>query len=90
MHRRLERETERLISLERQRRSLDPKGPLARGYALIRRADGSLARSAAALYTGEQVAMEFAEGRRTAVVETQPVRRRATAGHTDERQGDLF
>jgi exodeoxyribonuclease VII large subunit len=86
--RRLQRDRERLASLERQRVSLNPEGPLQRGYALVRRADGSLARSAKALASAEPVTLKFADGERGAVVDGAAARRRAASG--DPQQGDLF
>jgi exodeoxyribonuclease VII large subunit len=90
--RRLQREGERLASVERQRLSLNPEGPLTRGYALVRRADGALARSAKALLAGEAVSLKFADGERGAVVDgapgPRPARPRATPAASD--QGDLF
>jgi exodeoxyribonuclease VII large subunit len=90
--RRLQREGERLASLERQRVSLDPEGPLERGYALVRRADGSLARSAKALASGEGVTLKFKDGERGAVVDggAAAPRRAARPAATDAVQGDLF
>jgi exodeoxyribonuclease VII large subunit len=90
MARRLQREGERLASLERQRMSLDPEGPLERGYALVRRADGSLARSAKALAPAEPVTLKFRDGERGAVVDGAAPRRAARAPAGDADQGDLF
>jgi exodeoxyribonuclease VII large subunit len=88
--RRLQREGERLASLERQRVSLNPEGPLERGYALVRRADGALARSAKALAGGEPVTLKFGDGERGAVIDGAAPRlpRRAASGGAG--QGDLF
>ena len=41
---------------------LDPARVLARGYAIARRADGSLVRSGAGLTTGEALDLAFAQG----------------------------
>ena len=96
LQRRLQREGERLASLERQRLSLNPEGPLTRGYALVRRADGTLARSAKALATGESVSLKFADGERAAVVDgvggaapPRPAPRPRPAASASD-QGDLF
>jgi exodeoxyribonuclease VII large subunit len=66
------RAAERLASLEKLRQSLNPDGPLKRGFARIHHADGSLARTAAALAAGEAVRMVFLDGKRQAVVDGEP------------------
>jgi exodeoxyribonuclease VII large subunit len=48
--------------------AIDPKAVLARGYALVRGPDGGLVRRAAALGAGDAVSLEFADGRRAAVI----------------------
>jgi exodeoxyribonuclease VII large subunit len=48
--------------------AVNPKAVLGRGYALVRRADGGLARRAEDLAAGDVIALEFADGRRDAVV----------------------
>jgi exodeoxyribonuclease VII large subunit len=91
--RRLQRERERFGSLEKLYLSFDPRGPLKRGYALVYRANGALARSAPALAAGEAVQMEFQDGKRGAVVDgAAPVRppARARAATSTSGQGDLF
>ena len=50
--------------------ALSPKGVLARGYALARRADGRLVRRAAELSIGESLHLEFGVGSAGARVET--------------------
>jgi exodeoxyribonuclease VII large subunit len=87
--RRLQREGERLAGLERQRVSLNPEGPLERGYALVKRADGSLARSAKALAPAEPVTLKFKDGERGAVIDGSAPARRSTRP-TPANQGDLF
>jgi exodeoxyribonuclease VII large subunit len=87
--RRLQRDGERLTALANLRESLNPKGPLRRGYALIFRGDGRLARSAQELSAGQAVRMEFQDGKRDAVVEGAPGRRARGAG-PGPGQGDLF
>jgi exodeoxyribonuclease VII large subunit len=47
---------------------LDPERVLARGYSLVRRADGSVVQDAAALTPGEQVELRFRRGRANAQV----------------------
>ena len=67
--RRLERETDRLASLEKLRQSLNPERPLELGFALVRKADGTIARSAAELTSGERVNLKFKAGDRDAVID---------------------
>jgi exodeoxyribonuclease VII large subunit len=88
--RRLVREGERLASLERQRQALDPEGPLDRGYALVKRADGSLALSARALTPGESVTLKFTDSERGAMIDGAPYRRKPRKAGADPSQGDLF
>jgi exodeoxyribonuclease VII large subunit len=88
--RRLQRETERLASLERQRVSLNPEGPLERGYTMIRRADGSLATSARQLAPAEAVRLKFKDGERNAIIDGAPGRRLTRSPAGDSGQGDLF
>ena len=59
--RRLERAADRLGALDQLRRSLNPEAPLARGYALVQRADGALVHAAAALKPGDAVRLKFAD-----------------------------
>ena len=90
--RRLLRADERLASLDKLRLSLNPDGPLARGFARVHHADGALARRADTLRPGESVLLVFGDGERGAVVDGQPAvasrTRKPPAG--DGRQGDLF
>jgi exodeoxyribonuclease VII large subunit len=92
--RRLARAGEALAGIEKLRLAFSPKGPLKRGFALVHRADGGLARSAAALAAGEAVRLEFADGDRGAVVdgEARPAAARAPRKTTPAAsdQGDLF
>ena len=67
--RRLERAGERLATLEKLRLSLDPDGPLARGFARIHHADGRLARRAADLAPGDGVQLVFADAALAARIE---------------------
>jgi len=89
VHRRLQRETERLVSLERQRVSLNPEGPLERGYTLIRRANGQLATSARQLAPAEAVRLRFKDGERNAIIDGAPGRKASRTGAAAD-QGDLF
>jgi exodeoxyribonuclease VII large subunit len=67
--RRLDREGDRLASLEKLRQSLNPERPLELGFALIRKADGTIARSAGDLASGERVNLKFKAGDRDAVID---------------------
>jgi exodeoxyribonuclease VII large subunit len=67
--RRLDWSAQRLESAEKLRQSFEPYGPLKRGFALVLRADGALARRAASLSHGERVEMIFEDARRGAVVD---------------------
>ncbi|HUO21635.1 MAG TPA: exodeoxyribonuclease VII large subunit [Caulobacteraceae bacterium] len=100
LERRLMAAQDRLTQLDKLRLSLDPNRPLALGFALVRRADGSIARQGAALAAGEAVTLKFADGERGAVIDGDPNSGRPPAplsarakpaprppgGH----QGDLF
>jgi len=99
--RRVKRDEDRLASLEKLRRSLDPRRPLDLGFALVRRADRSIVRSAASLGPGDFVSLQFGDGHRNAVIDggemplsapSAPARpsrpRPATTPKAD--QGDLF
>ncbi len=78
---------ERLSSLDKLLRSLSPDGPLERGFARVRHANGSLARSARELSNGEAVELVFADGRRGAVVDgVRPVKAKLAGSD----QGSLF
>jgi exodeoxyribonuclease VII large subunit len=93
--RRLERAAEALASLERQRLTLNPDGPLKRGFARVHREDGALARHAAELGSGEAVRLVFQDGARAAVIDGEspparkPPERKAGASKTGA-QGNLF
>ena len=89
--RRIARAGDILAGVEKLRLAYSPKGPLKRGFALVHRADGALARSAAALKAGEAVTLEFEDGNRGAVVDGSPgpskrMARPAAGGS----QGELF
>jgi exodeoxyribonuclease VII large subunit len=58
----------RLQSAAGRLEAINPKAVLARGYALVRRPDGGLARRAGELAAGDSVSLEFADGRRAAVI----------------------
>ena len=99
----LARTAERLLNLDKLRLSLNPDGPLTRGFARIHHADGGLARSAADLAAGEAVRMVFVDGERQAVVDGGPAPpprlvpkpaprapERGRPAKTATDQGDLF
>jgi exodeoxyribonuclease VII large subunit len=91
--RRLARAGEALTGLEKLRQSLNPDGPLKRGFARVHRADGTLARAAGTLQAGEAVRLVFADGDRGAVVDGEPRRaapRKAEPPAAAKAQGDLF
>ena len=67
--RRLEHETNRLVGLDKLRLSLNPERPLELGFALVRKADGTIARSAGDLASGERVSLKFKAGERDAVID---------------------
>lgn len=59
---RLQRERERFGALERLHASLNPKAPLARGFVLVKDAEGELVRSRAAAAAQAALEIEFADG----------------------------
>jgi exodeoxyribonuclease VII large subunit len=67
--RRLTRDKDRLANLEKLRQSLNPRRPLDLGFALVRKADHSIVRSAANLGPGDWVSLQFGDGERNAVVD---------------------
>ncbi|MDI1364888.1 MAG: exodeoxyribonuclease VII large subunit [bacterium] len=67
--RRLKRDEDRLTSLEKLRQSLNPRRPLDLGFALVRKADRSIVRSAASLGPGDWVSLQFGDGDRNAVID---------------------
>ena len=62
------RRRERLDGLTKLLVSLSHKSVLARGFALVSAADGSLVRSASALSEGDRIAIAFADGETAAIV----------------------
>lgn len=66
--RRLTRAGDQLANLEKLRQSFNPRRPLELGFALVRKADGTIIRSSAALALGDHVALQFADGEREAVI----------------------
>jgi exodeoxyribonuclease VII large subunit len=94
LDRRLVRAGEILTSLDKLRLSLNPDGPLKRGFARVHRQGGGLARHAGELEAGEPVRLVFQDGARGAVVDGEPrPARRASERATKPggvAQGDLF
>jgi len=58
----LKQRTERLAALDRLRRQLDPKAPLARGYALVCAPGHPVIASRAVAAAQERLTLEFADG----------------------------
>jgi exodeoxyribonuclease VII large subunit len=81
LDRSLSQSAERLVALAARLKSADPGAPLARGFARVHKADGSLVRQGAALVPGEAVRLVFSDVERDAVIEPPP---------GPPRQGDLF
>ena len=67
--RRLRRDEDRLANLEKLRQSLNPRRPLDMGFALVRKADRSIVRSAASLGPGDWVSLQFGDGDRSALID---------------------
>ena len=59
---RVERSSERVCVLEQNLAHLNPRGVLARGYAIVTTADGAVVDNAARLAVGEAVALTFGRG----------------------------
>jgi len=85
-----DREKRHLESLGKLLGSVNPDAPLDRGFARVHRADGSLARSAAALAAGEGVTIKFRDGDRGAVVDGTPAARISKPKPPRPDQGSLF
>jgi exodeoxyribonuclease VII large subunit len=92
----LARAGDRLTQLDKLRLSLNPERPLDLGFALVRKADGSIARSADVLQSGEAVTLKFKRGERGAVIDgapqaaAAPARPKAAPPAAKPQQGDLF
>jgi len=93
----LTQQSERLDRLGRLLGSLNPDGPLDRGFARVHHADGRLVRTAVSLSSGEAVSLHFRDGERQAVVEaaappptTAPKARPRPQTLPAADQGDLF
>lgn len=90
LKRALPRETDRLSRVGRLFESLNPDGPLKRGFARVHAADGALVRSASTLKAGAQVRLVFEDGVRRAVVDGGSAPTRKAAPPPPAKQGDLF
>jgi len=98
--RRLDRAQASLISIEKLRQSLDPNGPLQRGFARVHHGDGRLARRGADLAPGDAVQLVFVDQAVAAIIDgvrgppaeaTKRGRASAQAPRRDaQSQGDLF
>ena len=94
----IDRSIERLTGADQLLRSLNPEAPLARGYAMILKSDGRLARTASGLTSGETVTLKFADGARTAQIGVgaspgEPAKERRPAQPRkalSDNQGNLF
>jgi exodeoxyribonuclease VII large subunit len=89
---------DRLAALARTLRSLGPNETLARGFAIVRDADGRVLPRAAGITSGTALEVEFADGRVDAVAGSAgpakqpeaPAPARQKARRTDDKQGSLF
>lgn len=74
--------------------ALSYKSVLARGYVLVRDADGVTLRSAAAVGPGTHLALEFADGKVGATADgeaaAKPKQQQARSRATETAQGKLF
>jgi len=90
----LARTSERLTSLGKLLAAVNPDLPLDRGFARVHRADGSLVRQGAALASGEEITLKFADAARQAVVDGAEARPQKPARGAQKpaplAQGDLF
>jgi exodeoxyribonuclease VII large subunit len=95
LQRQMNRAEEVLISLDKLRQSLNPDGPLKRGFARVHGEDGRLARRASELSGGDVVRLVFVDGERKAVIDADgapaaPARRERSPKPPSPAQGDLF
>jgi exodeoxyribonuclease VII large subunit len=70
--------------------TLSHKSALARGFALVRSADGSILRAAKGLNAGDAVTLSFADGDVGAVIGADGAKRKAKPGESGGGQGSLF
>jgi exodeoxyribonuclease VII large subunit len=69
IQRQIQRLSDRLTSLDLQRKALDPDRPLRSGFARIHAQDGKLVRSASQLVNGDQVKLVFSDASKSARIE---------------------
>ena len=69
MQRTLDRHDARLVALQQHLQFLDPQQVLARGYSLVRDAQGNIVASSERIALGEQLDITFAQGGARAVVQ---------------------
>ena len=81
---------ERLDALARLLGTLGHRQTLARGFALVREADGAVVTRAGALGPGQALEIEFADDRVEAVTGGAPRRRAGAKRDRDDPQGSLF
>jgi exodeoxyribonuclease VII large subunit len=85
------RSSERLAALDRLRRSLDPRAPLARGYALVSAPGHALVASRAVAAAMDALTLEFADGKLEVAPAGRPARKARPAGPGQRVvQDDLF
>jgi exodeoxyribonuclease VII large subunit len=91
----LERRDNRLTQADRLISTLSHQAVLARGFALVAKADGTLLKSAAAIVSGERLGLTFADGKGEAIAVSgemraprRPLRRRSS--DPNSQQGSLF
>jgi exodeoxyribonuclease VII large subunit len=91
----LERRDARLSQADRLISTLSHQAVLARGFALVAKADGTLIRSAAGIVSGERLGLTFADGKGEAIAVSgemraprRPLKRRAASDPGS--QGSLF
>ncbi|TJV21006.1 MAG: exodeoxyribonuclease VII large subunit [Mesorhizobium sp.] len=92
---RLERLRGRVVQADRLMASLSHKAVLARGFALVRDADGAVIKQAAEVASGMALSLEFADGAADAVAITGTAKPKAVAKPTAKakepgNQGSLF
>jgi exodeoxyribonuclease VII large subunit len=88
MARSLKDKREGLAAAGRVLETLSHRSALARGFALVRRADGTLARRAGDVGPGERVRITFADGEKAATIEPDGAQKPANKKKPD--QGSLF
>jgi exodeoxyribonuclease VII large subunit len=69
MRRMLDRQDAKLLALQQHLQHLDPQQVLARGYSMVRDAQGNIVVSSKLIKLGEQLDIRFAQGSARAVVQ---------------------